>query len=122
MANQRQPGEPQRLMRYYQFSIGATGALILAFGIWGYVAASVHPFAVGMAIRVGTMLAVICLALPQLIGLRHRLPSIALGFGLVVMFLIAARPRIGNILVGVLAIALTANAALAWLADLTRNK
>ena len=109
-------------MRYYQFGIGMTGALMLVFGIWGYVVGSVHPFTVGMAIRVGTMLAVICLALPQLVGLRRRLPSIALGFGLVAMFLIAARPRIGNILVGVLAIALTANAALAWLASLTGKK
>jgi len=109
-------------MRYYQFGIGALGALILAFGIWGYVATTIHPFTVGMAIRVGTLMAVICLALPQLDSLRRRLPSIALGFGLVAMFLIAARPRLGNILVGVLAIALTANATLAWLASLSRKK
>lgn len=121
MVNQ-QPDANQRLLLYYQIGLGAFATLLLAFGIWGYLSAGIHPFVVGMAIRVGVIMAVICLALPQLAGLRRVLPGIAIGFGVVAMILLAAKPKIGNILIGILAIALTANTALAWLASLTGKK
>ena len=96
--------------------------MLVGFGTWGYVASAVHPFTTGMAIRVGATLAVISLAIPQLAGLRRRLPSIALAFGVLALFFIAVRPKVGNILIGVLAVALTANAAMAWLASVTGKK
>ena len=122
MADKQSNKAQKRLTLYFQIGTGVFAGLILAFGAWGYIAASVHPFTVGMAIRMGATLAVISLAMPQLVVLRRRLPSIALGFALVAIFLIAARPKIGNVLVGILAIALAANTALAWLASVTGKK
>ena len=109
-------------MFYYQVGAGTLAVVLVGFGTWGYVASAVHPFTTGMAIRVGATLAVISLAIPQLAGLRRRLPSIALAFGVLALFFIAVRPKVGNILIGVLAVALTANAAMAWLASVTGKK
>jgi len=122
VTDKRSNKDRERMTLYFQVGTGVFAVLSLAFGFWGYVAGSVHPFIVGMAIRVGATLAVISLAMPQLVVLRRRLPSIALGCALVAMFLIAAQPRIGRVLVGILVIALTANTAVAWLASMTGKK
>ena len=122
MADKQSNDDQHWLTLYFQIGTGLIAALLLAFGVWGYMAASVHPFTVGMAIRVGATLAVVSLAMPQLVVLRRRLPSIAIGFALAAIFLIAVRPKIGNILIGILAVALTANTALAWLASVTGKK
>ena len=122
MANQQKDNDPKREMLYYQVSTGVLAFVLVGFGFWGYLTATVHPSAPGMAIRVGTTLAVTSLALPQLVGLRRRLPSIALAFGMLVLFFVAVRPKVGNVLVGVLAVALTVNSVLAWLANLAGKK
>lgn len=122
MANQQKDNDPKWELLYYQIGTGTLAVLLLGFGAWGYLAATISQFNAGMAIRIGAMLAAVGLALPQLAGLRRRLPSIALAFGLMAMFLIAVRPKIGNVLIGVLAIALTANSALAWLATMAGKK
>lgn len=122
MAKQQKDNDPNRETLYYQVGAGTLAALLIAFGVWGYMAGTVHPFTTGMAIRIGATLAVISLAIPQLAGLRRRLSSIALGVVLVAMFLIAARPKVGSVLIGVLVIALTANSVLAWLASVTGKK
>ena len=119
MANQQKDNDQKREMLYYQVGTGTLAVVLVGFGAWGYLASTVHPFTTGMAIRIGATLAVISLALPQLAGMRRRLPRIALAFGLLALFFIAVRPKVGNILIGVLAVALTANAALAWLASVT---
>ena len=122
MANQQKDNNQKREILYYQVGAGTLAVVLIGFGAWGYLASTVHPFTTGMAIRIGATLAVISLALPQLAGMRRRLPSIALAFGLLALFFIAVRPKVGNILIGVLAVALTANAALAWLASVTGKK
>ena len=122
MANQQKDNDQKREIFYYQVGAGTLAVVLVWFGTWGYVASAVHPFTTGMAIRVGATLAVISLAIPQLAGLRRRLPSIALAFGVLALFFIAVRPKVGNILIGVLAVALTANAAMAWLASVTGKK
>ena len=122
MAKQQKDNDPNRETLYYQVGAGTLAALLIAFGVWGYMAGTVHPFTTGMAIRIGATLAVISLAIPQLAGLRRRLSGIALGVVLVAMFLIAARPKVGSVLIGVLVIALTANSVLAWLASVTGKK
>ena len=122
MANQQKDNDQKRAIFYYQVGAGTLAVVLVGFGTWGYVASAVHPFTTGMAIRVGATLAVISLAIPQLAGLRRRLPSIALAFGVLALFFIAVRPKVGNILIGVLAVALTANAAMAWLASVTGKK
>ena len=122
MANQQKDNGRQREMFYYQVSTGTLAFVLVGLGVWGYLTSTVHPFTTGTAIRMGATLAVISLALPQLVGLRRRLPSIALAFGLLALFFIAVRPKVGNILIGVLAVALTANSALAWLASVTGKK
>ena len=122
MANHQKDNDQKRDMLYYQVGTGTLAVVLVGFGAWGYLAATVHPFTTGMAIRIGATLAVISLALPQLSGMRRRLPSIALAFGLLALFFIAVRAKVGNILIGVLAVALSANAALAWLARVTGKK
>ena len=122
MANQQKDNGRQQEMFYYQVSTGTLAFVLVGLGVWGYLTSAVHPFTTGTAIRMGATLAVISLALPQLVGLRRRLPSIALAFGLLAMFFIAVGPKVGNILIGVLAVALTANSALAWLASVTGKK
>ena len=114
--------EQQHLVLYFQIGTGLIAASLLAFGVWGYMSGSEDVFIVGMAVRVGATLAVLSLAMPQLFALRRRVPSIIIAFGLVALFLISTRPKVGNILVGILAVALTANTALAWLASLTGKK
>ena len=110
------------MVLYFQIGTGLLAALLLAFGVWGYTTGSEHVVAVATAIRVGMTLAVMSLAMPQLAALRRRLPGIVIAFGLVALLLISTRPKVGNILVGILALALTANTALAWLASLTGKK
>ena len=122
MANQQKDNDQKRDMLYYQVGTGTLAVVLVGFGAWGYLASTVHPFTTGMAIRIGATLAVISLALPQLAGLRRRLPSIALPFGLLVIFFIAVKPDFARIIGGLLAVALTANAALAWLANVTGKK
>ena len=114
--------DQQPMVLYFQIGTGVIAALLLAFGAWGYAAASVHPFTAATAVRVGATLSVISLAMPQLIGLRRRLPSIVIAFGLVALLLISARGNVGKILLAILAIALAANTVLAWLASLTGKK
>ena len=122
MANQQKDNDRKREMLYYQVSTGTLAVILVGFGAWGYLTSAVHPFATGTATRVGATLAVISLALPQLAGLRRRLPSIALAFGLLVMFFIAVKPQFAKIIGGVLVVALTTNAVLAWLARVTGKK
>ena len=122
MANQQKDNDQKREMFYYQVSTGTLAVVLVGFGAWGYFASTIHPFTTGMAMRIGATLAVISLALPQLVGLRRRLPSIALAFGLLVIFFIAVKPNFARIIGGLLAVALTANAAMAWLASVTGKK
>ena len=122
MADKQTHDDQRHVVLYFQIGTGVIAALLLAFGVWGYLSGSDDVFIVGMAVRVGATLAVISLAMPQLVVLRRRLPSIVLAFGLVAIFLVSTRPKIGTVLVGLLAIALTANTALAWLASLTGKK
>jgi len=122
LANQQKDNDQKREMRYYQIGTCTLAIVMIGFGAWGYLASTVHPFTTGMAIRIGATLGVISLALPQLAGIRRRLPNIVLAFGLLALFFIAVRPKVGNILIGVLAVALTANAAMAWLASVAGKK
>ena len=122
MANQQKDNDRNRELLYYQIGTGTLAVMLIGFGTWGYLASALHPFTTGMAIRVGATLAVVSLALPQLVVLRRRLPSIALALGMVALFLIAVRPRVGNVLVGVLAVSLTANTVLAWLSNVMGKK
>lgn len=121
MANPQKNNDQKQEMFYYQVGTGTLAVVLISFGVWGYLT-SAHPFATGMAMRIGATLAVISLALPQLAGLRRRLPSIALAFGLLVIFFIAVKPNFARVIGGLLAVALTANAALAWLANVTGKK
>ena len=123
MADQQPNDDDQQLMTlYFQIGTGVLSALLLAFGIWGYMRGSDDVFAVGMASRVGVTLAVISLAMPQLLDLRRRLPTIVVAFTLVALFLISARGNVGKILIGILVLALAANSVLAWLASLSGKK
>lgn len=107
---------------YYQIASGAVAAALLVGGVLGYVTGNGHPFALGMAVRIGATMAVISLAMPQLYRLRNRIPGIALGIALACVLLIAVRPKLGNVLISLGAILLAVNFALGWMASVAGKR
>ena len=73
----------------------------------------------GLLIRVGPLLAVIWLAYPQLLELRHKVPSILLGAAITAALVMAVRPNLGRIIVTLLVVVLVAGFVLKWIARKT---
>lgn len=84
------------------------GALHLAHpeGAAGYV---------GILVRVGVLLSVIWLAMPQLEQLKTKISTLVLLVLLLSLILIAARPNLFRVAAGIFAVTLVANWALKWL-------
>jgi len=107
---------------YYQISCGVLATALLLVGILGYATGNGHPFALGMAIRIGATMAVISLAMPQLYRLRSRIPGIALGGALACVLLIAVRPKLGNVLIWLGAVLMAVNFLLGWMASVAGKR
>lgn len=78
---------------------------------------------VGILVRVGFLLSVIWLAMPQLEPLKARLSTFAMLSTLLVLVILAARPNWFRIAAGIVAVALAVNAALRFISRMaTTNK
>lgn len=102
--------------------IGVLAVIFLTIGgVWYFQQAGASPFQIGMMIRIGAILAVICLAFPQLQSLRGRAPSIVIVLGLLVIFLVAARGTQARIMVAIIVFAVSVAGALKWLSKIADN-
>ena len=99
-----------------RISLGLLAAIFLALGLFSMWQPTFSPFWEGMLVRVGSLLAVIWLAFPQLSGMRQKFPAILIGAALVALVLIAARPNQGRLFIGLLSAALVVTGVLKWLA------
>ena len=100
--------------------IGILAFVLLVFGACMYfIQPDTNPVAMGMMIRVGAMLGVVCLAYPQLASLKGRLPAILIVLGIICLVVAAARPSLGRILITVVTVAVTVGGILKWMSKLT---
>ena len=79
------------------------------------------PLVTGMLIRVGALLGVICLAFPELLSLKGKMPAIVFGLALVCIILIAVRPKLSRVLVSLLVIGVGVSSVAKWIANATKN-
>lgn len=99
--------------------IGILAVISLMAGlVWYLRQPGADPFQAGVLVRVGTILAVISLAYPQLLALRHRVPTMMIGLGAVIIFLVAARGTQGRIIVALIVFSVSVAGALKWLSKL----
>jgi hypothetical protein len=73
----------------------------------------------GILVRVGLLLCVTWLALPQLETIKTRIPGYLLLVVLVLLVILAVRPKIFPILAGLLAVSLTLSWGLKWVSRIT---
>lgn len=114
--------DTERGLIYYQSVTAAFAAVLLVCGLVGYLGEGFDPFLTGLFVRIGATMAVVALAMPQLFQLRRKLPSIVGGIAVCTLVIIAVRPRIGNVLLTLLVMALFAHGFLGWLSRLTGSK
>ena len=100
-------------------SAGAIGLVLLAIGGMLYMQPTGNPFWAGLAIRVGALLVVIWLAYNQLMERKGKLPAILVGFAMVCLLIVAARPNQGRVLIGLLAVLLAVSSVMRWISNMT---
>lgn len=102
--------------------IGVISFVCLASGALLYMLQpSADPFTLGMLVRVGALLGVICLAFPELLALKGRMPAIILGLALISIVIIAVRPEPGRILVSLLVIGVGVSSVAKWVNSAAKN-
>ena len=99
---------------------GILALILLLGGAFFYVfQPDADPFTIGMMVRIGALLGVIWLAYPQLETLKNKLdgrvPSILIATVLVCLAIIAARPKLGTVVITVVTIAVGVSGALKWM-------
>ena len=80
-----------------------------------------NPLVLGTLIRIGALLCVICLAFPELMTLRGKVPAILFVLAAIVIFLLAARPKLSRILIGLLMIGVVAGGVMKWISKMTAS-
>ena len=100
-------------MNWQRLMIGLIAVGCLGAGISLYFARPDETTGyVGILVRVGVLLGVICLAMPQLEPLKAKLSTIALLVTVLLLVVVAARPNWFRIVAGILAVTLIVNWAL----------
>lgn len=79
------------------------------------------PLVVGILIRVGSLLAVICLAFPELMSLRGRMSAVLYGMALILILLIAVRPKLSRVLITLAVIGLGVGWVMKWMTKVTKQ-
>ena len=79
------------------------------------------PFWLGMLIRVGALLAVICLAFPELLSLKEKMPVVIFGLALICILVIAVGPRFSRVLVSLLVIGVSVGSMMKWMSNISRD-
>ncbi len=110
-------------MNWQRFSVGVFALGFLICGGLLHVAKPADAAGyVGILVRVGLLLSVIWLALPQLEQLKTRLSGMLLLGILLLLVVVAARPNLSRVAAGILAITLAANWILKWLSRFTHDQ
>ena len=104
----------------------ATGIIAILFLVIGaslYInEAQVNPMVPGSMVRIGSLMAVIWLAFPQLEKSKDRIPRVVLGIAVACLFLIAARPKISHVVIAVGGLAIALSTVLRFFSSLTDGK
>ena len=102
--------------------IGVISFVCLASGALLYMLQpSADPFTLGMLVRVGALLGVICLAFPELLSLKGRMPAIIFGLALIAIVIMAVRPKPGRVLVALLVIGIGVSSVMKWMSNIAKN-
>jgi len=109
-------------VNYQRLAIGILAAISLLIGGWMYFFGPENPSpsaaaTTGVLVRVGSLLGVIWLAMPQLKSMKTKFSLIAFLVLLVILIIAATRPKIFPIIAGLLAISLSLNWVLSWLSQ-----
>jgi len=96
--------------------VGILALILLVAGGGIYFAKpDADPMTVGILIRVGALLGVIWLAMPQLKHYKGRVPTILIGLVLLCLGMLAARRNLGVVLISLLTIGVSVGAAMKWM-------
>ncbi|GEM_PF-1587079 len=99
--------------------LGLIAAALLICGIGFYVLqVEVSELVIGLCIRVGALLTVICLAFPQLMVLKNKLPAVLVIGVMSCLIIIAARPNLGRVVIALATISITLGGILKWLSKI----
>jgi hypothetical protein len=99
--------------------LGLIAAAFLICGTSLYVLQiEVNEIVVGLCIRVGALLTVICLAYPQLRVLKNKLPAVLVIGSMACLIIIAARPNLGRVVIALATISITLGGILKWLSKI----
>ena len=108
--------------RVIRILIGVIAAIMLAAGAILYlINPDADPFVLGLLIRVGSLLAVVCLAFPELMSLRGRVSAVLYGLALILIVVIAVRPKLSRVLVSLAIIGLGVGWVMRWITKVTKQ-
>jgi hypothetical protein len=91
----------------------AAGFLVAGAGMY-FARPDDHNLTTGILVRVGLLLGVIWLAMPQLESMRTKISTVVLLVIVLLLVLVAVRPNLFKVISGVLAISLALNWVLKW--------
>ncbi len=95
--------------------------LLVAGGVLYLLVPESDPMTVGIMIRVGALLGVIWLAMPQLAAYQGRVPAMLIGLGLLCLAALAARRNLGVMLITLLTIGISVGGAMKWMSKVADN-
>ena len=102
-------------MNWQRLMVGLVAAGFLLAGAGMYFSRpDSHILTTGILVRVGLLLGVIWLAMPQLESLQTKVSTVVLLVVLLLLVLVAARPNLFKVISGELAIGLALNWVLKW--------
>lgn len=108
-------------MKYQRLLIGLVAGVFLTVGaVLYFFGSNPENISTGIAVRVGLLLGVIWLAMPQLEGLKSKISAMVWTGVLLILIVAAFRPRLFPVMAGVLAVGLALNWFLGWASRHTR--
>ena len=102
-------------------SVGAIGLLMLLAGALLYWQGADNQLWSSLAIRVGSLLAVIWLAWDSVAALRGRVPAPLIALAGVGLLAVAMQPNRGRLFIGLLVAVVGISTTLRWLARISGN-
>lgn len=88
-----------------------------------YMSASKEAlFYAGTLIRIGTMMIVTWLAYPQLEKHGSKIPTVLIGIGILILIVLATRPSLGRIVIGIVIISLAVSFLMKLMSGKNRNR
>ena len=95
--------------------------LLIVGGVWYLVQPDADPMTVGIMVRVGALLGVIWLAMPQLEAYKGRIPTMMIGLAVLCLAVLAARRNLGVVLIALVTIGISVGAVMKWMTKVADN-